>query len=284
MLAFAHERIRPGGRYLRPEDRALSLDQTRQPGAATPPSQTVVIPAYNESFRIADSLRRILEYLDAQQYRSDVLLVDDGSTDGTASVARTVAREFDNLEVQTIRHGGKAAAVLWGLEHARGDLILFADADLATPITYLERFRAVVESGADVVIGSREGETASRIGEPEFRHLMGRGFNALVRLLLLPGIHDTQCGFKMFTAAARDKILPRLRLYRGTAGEISSPKVTAFDVELLVVARRLGLEIAVVPVTWTYGEQSKVNPIGDTVTNFSDVAHVKWNDLRGRYK
>ncbi len=133
------------------------------------------------------------------------------------------------------------------------------------------------------MIGSREGETASRIGEPEFRHLMGRGFNAMVRLLLLPGIHDTQCGFKLFTADARDQILPRLRLYRGQRGEITSPKVTAFDVELLVAARRLGLEIAIVPVTWTYGEQSKVNPVGDTVTNFSDVAHVKWNDLRGRY-
>jgi dolichyl-phosphate beta-glucosyltransferase len=113
---------------------------------------------------------------------------------------------------------------------------------------------------------------------------MGRGFNAMVRLLLLPGIHDTQCGFKLFTAQARDEILPRLRLYREQSSQISVPKVTAFDVELLVVARRLGLQIDIVPVTWTYGEQSKVDPIGDTITNFSDVARVKWNDLRGRYR
>lgn len=262
----------------------MSFDSNPPSAAANGPSQTVIIPAYNESFRIVTSLRSVLAYLADQSYASNVLVVDDGSTDDTASAARSLAAEFPNLEVHTIPHGGKAAAVLWGLEHASGELILFADADLATPITYLGEFRAASERGADVVIGSREGETASRIGEPEFRHLMGRGFNALVRILLLPGIHDTQCGFKLFTAAARNEILPRLRLYRGQAGEISTPKVTAFDVELLVVARRLALDIAIVPVTWTYGEQSKVNPIGDTVTNFSDVAHVKWNDLRGRYK
>lgn len=247
-------------------------------------SQTVIIPAFNESFRIVSSLQSVLAYLAEQNYASNVLVVDDGSTDDTASAARSLIADFPNLEVHSIPHGGKAAAVLWGLEHATGDLILFADADLATPIIYLETFRAESSRGADVVIGSREGKTASRIGEPEFRHLMGRGFNALVRILLLPGIHDTQCGFKLFTADARNKILPRLLLYREQAGVITSPKVTAFDVELLVVARRLELNIAVVPVTWTYGEQSKVNPIGDTVTNFSDVAQVKWNDLRGRYK
>ncbi|MCA9859577.1 MAG: glycosyltransferase family 2 protein [Thermomicrobiales bacterium] len=247
------------------------------------PSQTVIIPAYNESFRIVQSLRVVLSYLGEQCYPSDVLLVDDGSTDDTAASARTLLDEFPMLRVHSIPHGGKAAAVLHGLEHARGDLILFADADLATPITYLEEFRAVAMRGADVVIGSREGESAERIGEPAFRHFMGRVFNGMVRVLLLPGIHDTQCGFKLFTAGARDQILPRLHLYRNADGEIQDPKVTAFDVELLVVARRLGLEIAVVPVTWTFGERSKVSPVGDTITNFSDVAHVKWNDLRGRY-
>lgn len=248
------------------------------------PTQTVIIPAYNESFRIASSLRVVLDYLADQEYESNVLLMDDGSTDDTAVVARSLIPEHPTLTVHTIPHGGKAAAVLRGMEIATGDYILFADADLATPISYLGEFREAISQGADVAIGSREGETASRIGEPEFRHLMGRGFNALIRVLVLPGIHDTQCGFKMFTASARDKILPRLRLYREQGGEMTSPKVTAFDVELLVVAKRLGLEIAIVPVTWTYGEQSKVSPIGDTVTNFSDVAHVKWNDLRGRYR
>lgn len=248
------------------------------------PSQTVIVPAYNESFRIERSLRTILEYLEKQDYSADVMLVDDGSTDDTAAAARSLVSRYSNLSVHSIPHAGKAAAVLYGLEHATGSLILFTDADLATPITYLGEFREAVTNGADVVIGSREGKTASRVGEPAFRHLMGRGFNALVRVLLLPDIHDTQCGFKLFTARARDEILPRLRLYRGQDGDFETPKVTAFDVELLVVARRLGLETVVIPVTWTFGERSKVNPVGDTITNFSDVAHVKWNDLRGRYR
>jgi dolichyl-phosphate beta-glucosyltransferase len=284
MLAFAHVRIRPRGRYLRPEGQALSFDPNPTSPVTERPTQTVIVPAYNESFRIESSLRTVLAYLADQDYAADVLLVDDGSTDATAELARGVQRDHSNLEVATIPHGGKAAAVLRGLEQAAGDLILFADADLATPISYLGPFRKAALQGADVVIGSREGATASRIGEPEFRHLMGRGFNLIVRLLLLPGIHDTQCGFKLFTSGARDAILPRLRLYRAKNGEISSPKVTAFDVELLVVARRLGLEVVIEPVTWTYGEQSKVDPIGDTITNFSDVAHVKWNDVRGRYR
>jgi dolichyl-phosphate beta-glucosyltransferase len=212
------------------------------------------------------------------------LLVDDGSTDDTAAVASSFITEFPGLRVHSIAHAGKAAAVLYGLAHASGSLLLFTDADLATPITYLGDFRDAVGRGADVVIGSREGKTASRIGEPAFRHLMGRGFNAMVRILLLPEIHDTQCGFKLFTSRARDEILPRLLLYRGQDGAFEEPKVTAFDVELLVVARRLGLRTEVIPVTWTFGERSKVNPVGDTITNFSDVAHVKWNDLRGRYR
>ena len=248
------------------------------------PSQTVIIPAYNESFRIETSLRAVLAYLAAQPYASDVMLIDDGSTDDTAAAARKLIPEFSNLAIHSIPHGGKAAAVLYGMEKATGDLMLFADADLATPIGYLEEFRRAVQYGADVVIGSREGVDAARIGEPAFRHLMGRGFNAMVRLLLLPGIHDTQCGFKLFTAGARDQILPRLQLYRGDDGQIQEPRVTAFDVELLVAARRIGLQIEIIPVTWTFGERSKVNPVSDTITNLSDVLHVKWHDLRGRYR
>jgi dolichyl-phosphate beta-glucosyltransferase len=251
--------------------------------ASKPPSQTIIIPAYNEGFRIERSLRTVLDYEAGEGYESNVLLVDDGSSDDTVEVAQRVSLVHPNLEVHSIPHGGKAAAVLYGLEHASGDLVLFTDADLATPISYLSGFREAASCGADVVIGSREGKKASRIGEPAFRHLMGRGFNAIVRVLLLPGIHDTQCGFKLFTAQARDEILSRLRLYRGADGTTTEPKVTAFDVELLVVARRLGLKIEVIPVTWTFGERSKVNPVGDTITNFSDVAQVKWNDLRGRY-
>ncbi len=139
MLAFDHERKRPRGLELRPEGQTLSFDSNLASKARSRPSQTVVIPAYNESFRIESSLRTVLDYLAKQDYDADVLLVDDGSNDGTAAAARRLMCDFPNLDVQSIPHGGKAAAVLWGLEHAKGDLILFADADLATPITYLGR-------------------------------------------------------------------------------------------------------------------------------------------------
>jgi len=235
----------------------LTEHPTTSTTVTSQPSQTIIVPAYNESFRIECSLRTILEYLARQPYTSRVMLIDDGSSDDTAAVARTLTASFPTLSVHTIPHGGKAAAVLYGLEHATGEVMLFTDADLATPIDYLGRFRQRVAEGADVVIGSREGPTAARVGEPAFRHVMGRGFNAIVRILLLPGIHDTQCGFKLFTAQARDEILPRLRLYRGQDGLIQEPKVTAFDVELLVVARRLGLRTDIVPVTWTFGERQQ---------------------------
>jgi glycosyltransferase involved in cell wall biosynthesis len=242
-----------------------------------------VIPAYNESFRIERSLRHVLGYLAAQEFDSEVLLVDDGSTDGTAAIARNVASIDPTLFVISLPHRGKAAAVREGLSHAKGDLVLFTDADLATPIEYLGRFRREAIGGSDVVIGSREGAEAARIGEPWFRHLMGRGFNTIVRCLLLPGIHDTQCGFKLFTREATCQILSRSRLYLDPPDELDSAKVTAFDVELLVIARRLGYRVAVVPVTWTFGDGSKVDPVSDTLTNLEDVLAVKWNDLRGRY-
>lgn len=284
MLAFATGSLwaRRGACGL--EDQSLTHDPTDNQTNPERPSQTVIVPAYNESFRIEQSLRTVLDYLSSQDYSASVMLVDDGSTDDTVRVARKVTSCFANLEIHSIQHGGKAAAVLYGLSRSSSDLILFTDADLATPITYLREFRDAVLHGADVVIGSREGDMATRVGEPTFRHLMGRGFNVLVRVLLLPGIDDTQCGFKLFTAHARDEILPRLQLYREDEGWLEGAKVTAFDVELLVVARRLGLTTKIIPVTWTFGERSKVNPVGDTITNFSDVAHVKWNDLRGRYK
>lgn len=246
-------------------------------------TQTVVVPAYNEAFRIEATLETILGYLERQPYQSEVLLVDDGSSDRTADNAERLVQTHPQLAVIRAPHGGKAAAVIRGLSVATGDLILFTDADLATPIDYLGAFRAKAIEGADVVIGSREGASAARIGEPAFRHLMGRGFNALVRTLVLPGIQDTQCGFKLFRSSARDAILPRLQLYGVDDNPIDVPKVTAFDVEMLVVARRLGLHIEVVPVTWTFGERSKVNPLGDTMTNLSDVLKVKWNLLRGNY-
>jgi DUF1365 family protein len=146
-------------------------------------------------------------------------------------------------------------------------------------VTFIERSQAEF----DVVIASREGVTAHRIGEPAYRHFMGRVFNWFVQLLLLPGIEDSQCGFKLFTREAAQQLIERTLLYRNLDTEVAGARVTAFDVELLVIARRLGYRIESIPVEWTYGTSSKVNPIRDSLYNARDLLMIKWNDLRGRY-
>lgn len=253
-----------------------------QPAAG--PSLSLVIPAYNEAHRIEATLRQASDYLLVQNYNSELILVDDGSDDDTAAIATAFAETHPFVRVLTIPHGGKAAAVRAGMLSAIFDQIAFSDADLATPLSHLEDLRAAAANGCEVVIGSREGHGANRVGEPGYRHLMGRCFNLVVRLVALPGIDDTQCGFKLFQRTAADEIMRRARLYVAPGQQIRGPRVTAFDVELLVIARRLGYRICTVPVNWTYGTHSKVNPARDTWHNLRDVIRVRISDLRGEYR
>ena len=246
------------------------------------PKLSLIIPAYNEELRLQHTLDQIQAYLLQQQYESELIISDDGSTDGTLAIATTFANHHDAVRVISIPHAGKAAAIRAGITAARGDVIAFTDADLATPIEYLGEFLVAIDSGADVVIGSREGSKATRVGEPAYRHIMGRVFNRIVQTAVLPGIDDTQCGFKAFTRFAATEINRRARLYTDPS-EIAGARVTAFDVEMLAIAKHLNMEIREVPVVWTYGENSKVNPISDTLHNLSDIGRVKLNSLRGRY-
>lgn len=225
---------------------------------------------------------QLSQFLRESVLNAEVIFVDDGSTDNTAELVQSHLCSFDNSVLLTSRHGGKARSVLGGLAKATGDIVGFMDADLATPLPTLFPVIGRLLTSTDVVIGSREGEGAQRVGEPGYRHFMGRVFNTIVRLSLLPGINDTQCGFKFMTRAARDRILPKVRLYADDA-ELQLPQVTAFDVELLYIARQLGLEVSVVPVTWAYGTHSKVNPVRDTLQNLRDVLRVWINGKRGYY-
>jgi dolichyl-phosphate beta-glucosyltransferase len=275
-------RHRPPLKHEERENDVQGETGTRE-GSSTP-SQSLVIPAYNEASRIRQTLETAWSYLQSQPYVSELLVVDDGSPDQTARIAAEFGSEHPGLRVLSIPHGGKAAAVRAGMLAATGDLIAFSDADLATPLSYLGDFRRAIAEGDDVVIGSREGQGASRIDEPFYRHLMGRVFNLIVRILLLPDLQDTQCGFKLFRREAARTVLEKSRLYCEATTEVRGPRVTAFDVELLVVARRQGYRIRAIPVAWTYGTQSKVNPVRDTLSNLTDVLRVKWNDLRGRYR
>jgi glycosyltransferase involved in cell wall biosynthesis len=258
----------------------------RQPASATTAEQptrvSIVIPVYNESRRIALTIEAAAAFLRDAPFQAEVIVADDGSTDDTRRVAAKALPALPCARLLELSHGGKARAVLAGLAEATGDIVGFMDADLATPLPNLLTAVAHIAQGADVVIGSREGAGSRRIGEPGYRHVMGRVFNAIVRAALLPGIDDTQCGFKFMTRAARDRILPLVRLYRD-AGEVTQPRVTAFDVELLYIARLLGFRIGILPVTWSYGTSSKVNPVRDTLQNLRDVAQVWLNGRRGLY-
>ncbi len=244
---------------------------------------SIIFPAYNEATRIAGTIRDAVAWLDGQTFDTQLIVVDDGSDDATADLADRALSRLGRDRVLRIPHGGKAAAVRAGMLVATCEQIAFSDADLATPLPYLAELRAALAGGCDVAIGSREGAGARRFGEPPYRHVMGRVFNGLVRLLLVPGVHDTQCGFKLFRGEVARDLLRRSRLYRDGGQTISGPRVTAFDVELLTIARLNGYRICPVPVIWRYGEGSKVRPARDTWHNVRDVFEVWIAAKRGRY-
>lgn len=250
--------------------------------SAVSPRLSLVIPAYNEGGRLDATLAESLAYLTALPFTAELIVADDGSTDDTRRIAESFASRYSSIRVVSIRHAGKAAALRAGMTAATGDLIAFTDADLATPLAYLGDFVARADAGADIVAGSREGANASRIGEPWYRHVMGRVFNRVVQMLLIPGIDDTQCGFKLFKRSVIRDLLAAARLYLNDK-EIAGARVTAFDVELLTIARLHGYCIEMVPVIWTYGDQSKVNPSRDSFHNLRDVLYVYVNAKFGRY-
>jgi len=248
------------------------------------PVLSIVIPAYNEERRLPRYLKSIIEYLRERAYPAEILVVDDGSEDSTVSAVASFASDFPDLRVVRNLHMGKAVAVTTGMLQARGRYVLFCDADGATPIEELDKLLPHLESGYDVVIGSREGATARRFDEPWYRHLMGRVFNLITQLLAVRGIQDTQCGFKAFRRSAAQDIFRGLRLYQPGENAVAGAMVTGFDVEVLFLAQKLGYSIKEVPVHWYYSDESKVNPLRDSLRNLGDVLRVRLNDLRGRYR
>lgn len=255
------------------------------PRAASAPYLSLIIPAYNEGTRLGQTLRAVADYLQAQAYSWELLVVDDGSLDDTLPLARAFAAAHPDLPLQVIAnpHRGKAYSVRTGVGRARGKLIGFTDADLATPIGTLAATLPHFATGTDVVIGSREARGANRRDEPFYRHLMGRIFNGLVQIVALPGIQDTQCGFKIMRGPVARALFAATRLYDDDAPPPTGPAVTGFDVELLYLARRHGYRIAEVPVEWQYVAESKVSPIRDTIRNVRDLLMVRVNAIRGRY-
>lgn len=247
------------------------------------PLVSVVIPAYNEERRLPQTLKRVATYFASQTYPSEILIVDDGSTDGTTAIVDTIAAEYPSVRLIKNDHRGKGYTVRTGMLAAQGHIVLFCDADLSTPIEDLEKLLPWFERGYDIVIGSREGTGAERLQEPFYRHIMGRVFNLVVQLLTVRGIEDTQCGFKAFRDEVAHDVFTRMLLYGANTQKISGGMVTAFDVEVLFIAYKSGYRIKEVPVQWRYGTETKVNPLKDSYRNFRDVLQVRWNDVRGLY-
>ncbi|HWQ15858.1 MAG TPA: dolichyl-phosphate beta-glucosyltransferase [Roseiflexaceae bacterium] len=248
------------------------------------PLLSVVVPAYNEERRLPRTLAAILAYLEQQPYPAELIVADDGSEDGTAALVSQMLDRYPNLRLLRLDHRGKGYAVRAGALAARGDYVLLCDADLAVPIEEWERLRQRLEAGYDVAIGSREGVGARRMGEPWYRHAMGRVFNLIVRLVAVGGIQDTQCGFKALRRPVAEDLFRRVQIYGDDAPRVRGAAVTAYDVELLYLALRRGYTVAEVPVPWNYGEETKVSPLRDAWRNLRDVLTVRWYALSGRYK
>jgi glycosyltransferase involved in cell wall biosynthesis len=231
-----------------------------------PPRLSLVVPAYNEERRLPATLETINAYLGGLGGDSELFVVDDGSTDGTAAAVAETARRWPRTRLLQYSHRGKGHAVKQGMLAATGDYLLLSDADLSVPLEELARFLPPATE-ADVVIGSRELPGAQRLGEPAFRHLMGRVFNRLVRWITGLPYRDTQCGFKLFRRSTAQSLFALQRV-----------DGFGFDVEILYLARQRGLA-----VVWRYGTESRVRPLRHSLTMLGEALAVRWNVWRGTY-
>lgn len=235
---------------------------------------SVIIPAYNESARIRPTLDEILRYTAEKGWDAEILVVDDGSRDDTPDVIREYAAKHPRVQlIQNPGNRGKGFSVRNGMLHAQGEVCLFTDADLSSPITEAPKLFDAISGGADVAFGSRwlraELQTER---QPLYRQLFGRIFNLVLRVFL--GLHyaDTQCGFKAFRRDAAQRIFRLQKIERW-----------GFDPEILFLARRMGMKVAEVPVQWAHSEGTRLNPFRDGMRMFVDVLHIRWNAWTGVY-
>jgi len=253
--------------------------QSAEEYSVSRPFLTIIIPAYNEAQRLPDSLTKIAEYLRSQPFATEILVVENRSTDETSAVVRDFATKVTASDPFTLDllHSapGKGAAVKTGMLVGKGDYLFICDADLSMPIEEVAKFLPpqLDPDGFDVAIASREITGAVRYNEPFYRHLMGRVFNHVVQRLIMPGIEDTQCGFKMFTREAAAQVFPHQTI-----------DGWGFDPEILYISRIRGLNLVEVPINWYYMAESRINPLLDTINMVREVLRIRLNGVRGIYE
>ena len=237
------------------------------------PFLSVIVPAYNEERRIGPTLEKLVGYLTPRPIQWEVLVVDNGSDDATATVVEAWASEVPQVRLESLPIAGKGLAVRHGMLRTTGEFRFMCDADMSMPVEHLDDFLQRMAEGYDIVIGSRQTEGARRFGEPLIRHLMGRVFNWVVRLVAVGGFEDTQCGFKMFRGEVADQIFP---MQRATG--------FGFDVEVLFIAKQRGASILEMPIDWHHEPSSKISPVVDSVRMVMDAVLTRWRGLSGAYR
>ena len=236
-----------------------------------PPFLSIIIPAHNEETRLPGALGQVFAFLEKQPYTAEVLVVENGSHDRTLQVARGLIQSFPGIRLLHEDQPGKGRAVRRGMLEASGEYRFFTDADFSMPVEQINRFLPPVCS-CDIAIASREFAGAIRYGEPGFRHLTGRVYNFFIRSMVLPGLQDTQCGFKCFRASVAEDIFP----YQTLTG-------WSFDVEVLAIARRRNYTITEIGIPWYYNTGSKISVLQHSWRMFIDLLKIRRNARLGAY-
>ena len=233
---------------------------------------SIIIPAHNEEERLPPSLELVDAFVRQQLYPIEVIIVENGSHDRTLEVVRSFQSKMPYLKVIQETQKGKGLAVRSGMLAASGQYRIFCDADFSMPVTEISKFIPKTGEQYDIAIASRELPESKRVDEPEFRHLIGRVFNNLVRWALLPGLQDTQCGFKAFRGDVADHLF-RMQTLTGWS----------FDAELLFIAQRLGYKTIEVPITWYYKPGTRLHIVKDSIKMASDLFTIRRNAKQGKY-
>jgi dolichyl-phosphate beta-glucosyltransferase len=236
------------------------------------PFLSLIIPAHDEEARLPDTLGQVYEFLSRQSYSAEVVVVENGSQDHTFALAQDFASTHPQFKVLQNAQSGKGRAVRQGMLAAQGEYRFMCDVDLSMPIEEVNRFLPPTLEGYDISIASREAPGAVRYNEPYYRHLVGRVYNGLIRTLALPGLQDTQCGFKCFSKRAAEDLFPRQTLTGWS-----------FDVEILFIARIIGYRMVEIPINWYYHPHSKISVVRDSFKMGLDLLTIRSNALRGLY-